>query len=334
MACFLRGDTGENFKVRAYESLARRARHWADRIVCLSHTQAAGLPESLQAKVRIVVNAIEPWIGLERGQARLELAGLLGAELGTAPLVAMAGRLSPEKGASLFLQMAARLHAAVPQARFLVLGDGAMRSQLLAEAQGLGLDAWVHWAGHVADWTRWLAGVDLVVNPSWREQAPNVVLEAMAAGRPVLATRVGAVEEIGAGTIATVVPGDAVGLAAAAADVLRRPEYAADLGARARQRVQQQYSLLRQQEQLQALVAEFLPAALPASVPAWPSVSVVLPVRREAAHLSHVLEQLLRQDYPVAQLELLVADGGCDEADDGTTRLAQDYARRFPGRVC
>lgn len=330
---FLRGDTGENLKVRLYERAARAARHAMDRIVCLSHTQARQLPESLQAKVRIVVNAIEPWHGLERGEARRELAALCGAELGTAPLVAMAGRLSPEKGASLFLQMAARLHAAVPQARFLVLGDGVLRAQLLTQAQGLGLDAWVHFAGHVSDWTRLLAGLDLVVNPSWREQAPNVVLEAMAAGRPVVATRVGAVEEIAAGTAATVPAGDAPALATAAAGLLLHPARAAALGRQAQLRVQQHYSLARQQEQLQALFAEFVPAESPAPLRAWPTVSVVLPVRHEVAHLGRILEQLLQQDYPAGQVELLIADGGSDTPDDGTTRLAQAYAARWPGRV-
>lgn len=330
---FLRGDTGENLKVRLYEAAARAARHAMDRVVCLSHSQARQLPESLQAKVRIVVNAIEPWQGLEREAARRELAALLAADLGTAPVVAMAGRLSPEKGASLFLQMAARLHASVPQARFLVLGDGALRAQLLSEAQGLGLEAWVHFAGHVPGWTRWLAGLDLVVNPSWREQAPNVVLEAMAAGRPVVATRVGAVEEIAAGTISMVGAGDAPALAAAAAELLSQPARAAERGRAAQQRVQQHYSLARQQEQLQALIGEFIPLEAPPAVRAWPTVSVVLPIRHEAAHLGRILEQLLDQDYPASQVELLIADGGSDTPDDGTTRLAQDYVARWPGRV-
>jgi len=76
-------------------------------------------------------------------------------------------------------------------------------------------------------------------------------------------------------------------------------------------------------------------AAVPtdADVAELPTVTVVLPVRHEAGHLGSLLDQLLAQDYPAGRLDIVIADGGWDEADDAGTRLAQEYAARWPERV-
>ncbi|MGH9482595.1 MAG: glycosyltransferase family 2 protein [Terriglobales bacterium] len=62
-------------------------------------------------------------------------------------------------------------------------------------------------------------------------------------------------------------------------------------------------------------------------------MTVVLPVFQEARHLGAVLDQLLSQDYPAERLEILIADGGAGASDDGTTAVAQAYARLHPERV-
>ncbi|MGN6593108.1 MAG: glycosyltransferase, partial [Terriglobales bacterium] len=153
------------------------------------------------------------------------------------------------------------------------------------------------------------------------------------------ATRAGAVTEIaGQPAALELVPcGDSGGLAAALARLLPDAARRAELAQRGLARVRQAYSPERQCQQLVSLYQQLLPAGF-ATPPApaggeLPTVSVVLPVRHEARHLGALLDQLLEQDYPAGRCEILVADGGSEAPDDGTTRLAQEYARRFPDRV-
>ncbi|HET9784490.1 MAG TPA: glycosyltransferase, partial [Terriglobales bacterium] len=332
-AWFLRGYTGEDRKVRCYEALDRALLRWPRRIVCLSRTQAERLPRRLRTRTRIVPNAI-PSPEVDRAAARTALCARFGLPT-DAVIVGTAGRLSPEKGAAYLLRAVAALPAGLP-GHFLIAGDGVLRAELEREAQQLGIAHRVTFAGFCPDWPSLLPGCDLLVNPSLREQAPNVVLEAMAAGVAVVATRAGAVAEI-AGTPAAlelVDCGDSRGLAAAMARLLadaQRREELARLGAA---RVQQAYSPAHQQEELAALYQEFLPTACAAATAnALPTVSLVLPVRHEARHLGALLDQLLEQDYPAERYEILVADGGADGDDDGTAGVAQDYAQRHAGRV-
>lgn len=334
VAWFLRGWTGEDIRVRLYEALDRALLGCPDRLVCLSQTQAGQLPARIaRDRIRLVVNAVAPR-PREHAAARLRLCQSFGFPPDAA-LIGAAGRLSPEKGAPVLLDAAARLHLASPGARWLIAGDGPLRAALERQAAALGLADVVRFAGHRTDWPGLLPGLDVFVNPSWREQAPNVVLEAMAAGVAVVATRVGAVEEIAGqpACLSLVAAGDAAALASSTLALLEAPDQRTALAAAAAERVAAAYSPARQQEQLQALYQEWLPAAPPQPADACPMVSLVMPVRREAGHLGALLDQLLGQEYPAARMEILVADGGAGEPDDGATALAQSYARRFPDRV-
>ncbi|HEY7838445.1 MAG TPA: glycosyltransferase [Terriglobales bacterium] len=346
-AWFLRGYTGEDRKVRAYETLDRLLLGWPRHLVCLSRTQVEQLPARLRSRALTVPNAI-PIPEVDRAAARAALCARFGwAE--DALIVGAAGRLSPEKGASFLLQAVAQLPSGLP-GHFLIAGDGVLRAALEAEAQRLGIARRLTFAGFCPDWPALLPGCDLFVNPSLREQAPNVVLEAMAAGVAVVATTAGAVAEIAGSppALALVECGDSRGMADALARLLPDAAARRDLAQRGAERVRQAYSPEHQRRQLQELYRRALPAAhLPAAAPsrpgqsgrplpddaALPTVSVVLPVRHEATHLGALLDQLLEQDYPAGRCEILVADGGAGAGDDGTTRLAQEYAGRFPGRV-
>jgi len=338
-AWFLRGYTGENAKVRTFEALDRMLLRLPERRVCLSDTQARKLPRRLASRTAVVVNAIEE---RDAGRSTPEAARAAIArrypallEGTTSPLlVAIAGRLSPEKGARHFLQAAARVAAGHADARFLVFGDGPMRERLEAGAARRALGARVHFAGHVPDWTSLLPGLDLVVNPSLSEQAPNVVLEAMAAGVPVLATRVGAVAEIGDAEgdepgLQLVEPGNESELAARMQALLADRDRRLELGRRGQARVRSAYTPATQARQLRNLFEHLV--AAPAQQPQrWPAVSVVVPVRNEARHLGGLLDQILGQDYPPEQLEVIVADGG---SEDGTAGIIAEYAARHPDRV-
>jgi glycosyltransferase involved in cell wall biosynthesis len=161
----LRGWTAENLKVKLYEGVSRFALRFADRAVCLSHAQAKKLAaqSSLGAKIRIVSNAIDiPSHDPDRhGRARAELLRRFSLPSDSV-LIATAGRLSPEKGVGDFLEAAAQLGGQSPRLRFLVFGDGALRSALEQKAQSLKLRPQLTFAGFhtdlrslIPDWIFW-----------------------------------------------------------------------------------------------------------------------------------------------------------------------------------
>ena len=112
------------------------------------------------------------------------------------PLVAVVSRLSPSKGIEDFLRAAATVTAARPDTRFLVVGQAApaeqgYRETLVASARRLGLEGRVIFTGLRLDIAEILSQVAVSVLPSLSEGLSNVLLESMAAGVPVIATRVG-----------------------------------------------------------------------------------------------------------------------------------------------
>ena len=147
-----------------------------------------------------------------------------------------AGRLSPEKGMADLIQAAAPLARDCPGARVLLLGDGPLRGELEAQARSLGLEGRVIFREAVprSDLVDWYNAADLVCLPSHREGRPNTVLEALACGRPILATEVGGVPElIEHGRNGFLVPArDPEKFGRAAAALLNDPARARSLGAR------------------------------------------------------------------------------------------------------
>ncbi|MGH9483362.1 MAG: glycosyltransferase, partial [Terriglobales bacterium] len=257
-AWFLRGFTGEDWKVRAFERLDRHFLPRADRAVCLSELQAGRVAALgiARDRLRVVPNTVEPPAS-GRAQARRELQ----SRLGVAPealLVGAAGRLSPEKGAAEFLDAIAAL-TPPPQTCFLIFGEGPLRAELEAQRARLGLDR-VQFAGFQADFPSLLPGLDLLVNPSRTEEMPNVVMEAMAAGVAVVATAVGGVPEIAGDPPALrLVPArDPAAMAAAIAELLGDAEARRRLAAAGRERIASAFSPARQRACLQALYAEFI----------------------------------------------------------------------------
>jgi succinoglycan biosynthesis protein ExoA len=323
VASFLRGWTGEDSKVRLYEALNRSLLRFSDRIVCLSETQRTHMdPVGEDAKLFVVVNATE---------AKDTPASIPAAALreqlqlpANAMIVASAGRLSPEKGTKYFLAAAKSLAAEFSDAHFVIFGDGTLRRELEASAKGF---ANIRFAGHRTDFRRLVGGIDVLVNPSLTEEMPNVVMEAMASGVPVIATAVGGVPEIASQpqAVKLVPAGDTDALASAIRTLLADSAAAKRLGESGRRRILEAYSPERQKQQLLELLSGFLPAAISLSpLPPMPFISIVVPVRNEERHLGAVLKQLAEQDYPADRYEILVADGN---STDGTRRFVEDFAR-------
>ncbi len=110
-------------------------------------------------------------------------------------VVGIVGRLTHQKGHKLFLQAAKLLAKSFPQVVFWVVGDGERKGELEDIAKELGIRERVIFSGYRTNLPLVYAALDILVLPSLFEGLPNVVLEAMACGKPVVATRVGGVPE-------------------------------------------------------------------------------------------------------------------------------------------
>ena len=327
---FVRGWTGENFRVRVYEAVERFVLRRTPRVVCVSRPQAERLAQERRhaALPRVIANAANL-----PGVAQVDIRALR-AELGIATdvfVVSAAGRLSPEKGHRYLLDATKLLAARIPNLQVLLLGEGTERASLEAQCNALGLQGCVRLPGFQRDVLRWMRASDVVVNPSLTEGMPNVVLEAMSLGLPIVATDVGGVGDMLVnGESGLLIPaGDAHAIADAVFQLFADPDKSRALGRSANNAVQR-FSPERQRDELLALYAETLGLAPDALQPpreplALPFISVVIPVRNEEAHLGAVLDDLLQQDYPHDRFEIIVVDGN---STDGTSDVVRRHAAR------
>jgi len=194
--------------------------------------------------------------------------GRIHKELGLppeAPLVTVVSRLSRNKefefkGIGHFLDAAARVSAGFDDARFLVVGDGISRPEFERQAERLGLAQRVIFTGFRLDVPEILAASTIAVVPSLSEGLSNSLLEFMAAGLPVVATRVGGnPEAVGDDACGIVVPpGDDAFLASAIGRLLRDRELRLRLGRAGRERVERLFSFRRMVADTEALYRRLL----------------------------------------------------------------------------
>jgi glycosyltransferase involved in cell wall biosynthesis len=170
------------------------------------------------------------------------------AELGippSAPLVASISVLRRQKRLDVLVRAARRVHDQLPDARFLIVGDGPELAGLIALARELGLAEVVVFPGERTDVPDLLAACDVVASSSDFEGSPLALMEAIGAGRPVVATRVGGVAEIvrdgREGLL--VAPGDDAALAESIVRLLRDPELRARMGASGREHQRAEFDI-------------------------------------------------------------------------------------------
>jgi glycosyltransferase involved in cell wall biosynthesis len=146
------------------------------------------------------------------------------------PLIGIVGRMVPIKNHALFLEAAIKVKAQLPEAHFLIVGDGDTRSPIEAQIDALGLRSAFTLTGWQKDLAQIYADMDVLVISSINEGMPISVIEALSAKCPVVATSVGGLPDLlGDGEFGKLVPlGDADALAAAIIDVLRQPPNGTD----------------------------------------------------------------------------------------------------------
>ncbi len=217
---------------------------WCDAVVCNSQAAAdrlaeAGLPRD---KLVVIGNALPAAAFVPAPAALARTFGNL--------RVGMVARMNARyKNHSGFLRIAKRINRHMPDVEFLLAGDGPLRAELETEAQTLGIGDRVIFLGDRRDIPAVMASMDVAILTSDSESLSNVILEAMAAGLPVVAYRVGGNAELldhGPGNEQRgelISPGDEAGFAAAVERLLSSPSMRAQFGNNAHKFAADNFSL-------------------------------------------------------------------------------------------
>ncbi len=195
-----------------------------------------------------------------------ETPAAIRARIGVAPdrfVVGWFGRMTAVKRTDDLLDALAALRERGVDALLLLVGDGADRERLERLAHGRGLARSVLFLGYQEDVARWYAACDAIVLTSANEGTPVTLIEALAAGRPVVATRVGGVEDVveDAVTGLLVRPGDTHAIAERLALLAGDPALGRRMGDTGRERVMQRYAVARLVDDVDRLYRALLATA-------------------------------------------------------------------------
>lgn len=253
---------GSRLKRWIYSAALRATLPLVSRIICVSDAirrdvvgegpVAAGLAET----VHNGVDRPSFQKSVDRNKVRREFG------LTDGPLLVTVARLTEQKGHRDLIESLALLRNRWPQLQCVCVGDGELKEPLEALAGERGLSSMCRFVGSRDDVMEFYAAADVVVLPSHSEGFPFVILEALAMGKPVIATRVNGVPEVieHMKTGLLVNARDVGGLASAIESLLKHPERAMQLGMDGRAVVQARFTVDRMVEKTVAVFDEALRA--------------------------------------------------------------------------
>ena len=225
-------------------------------IVCTSSAVKVALAKHVTAPMHVLHNGVDvarfsPTVDRVASRAALGLDA-------SVPAVALAARLSPEKGLEMLLEVCSALKRRMPAIQVLVAGDSKWRARFDEACRAARLEGTIRRLAFVPEVERVYAAADVVLLTSQTEGCSNALLEAMAMGRPVVATAVdGTIEVVRDGTDGLLVaPSDAEGFAARVVELLDMPARADALGRAARSTVLRRFTLDGQVARLAHLLYE------------------------------------------------------------------------------
>lgn len=239
-------------RTRFYPFTARMMNIFADFVIANSNFERQRLIKNglISRKVRTIHNCLN----LSSPQN-----DLFSVHNKNGPLVGTVGRLISIKGHKYFIEAATEIRSSNPEAKFLIVGDGLLKTNLeeFAAAKGLGHD--IEFVGFKRNLNELYSSIDIFVNPSLYESFGNTCLEAMAFGKPVVASKVGGVTEIVEDGITGILipPKDSKKIAEAVIYLLKNPEVARRMGEAGRKRVQEYFTFERLGNELEE-VYEFV----------------------------------------------------------------------------
>lgn len=227
-----------------YLGLERMAGLLTDRLIALSPTELAEAIDNgivRPDRVALIENGIRvPSLPDQASILRLREALLPGAT----HVVGTVARFTPQKGPFDFVRMVEALVKPFPGAHVVWCGDGELRGQVESMARDLGLEGRLHCLGYRTDVLDVMAAMDVFILTSYWEGLPYTVLDAMALGKPVVATAaVGTRDVVEEGTTGILTPvGDPDAAAQAVAFLLANPSKARSMGEAGRQVILRRYS--------------------------------------------------------------------------------------------
>ena len=223
-------------------------------VSCAAADRLAELAHVARERIEVIPNGIDVarFDRSDEAGVRRAVRERLGIGL-SVPVVLLPAVLRAGKGHDVMLEAMPEVRRRIPLAQLLVAGGGELEAELRARAEPLG-EA-VRFLGARDDMPDLYAASDAVVLPSWSEALPTALMEAAAAGRPVVATRVGGIPEVVEHdrTGLLVPPGDAAALADAVVRLVDDPPRAQAWGAAARTRARESFGIDRQVQRTLAL---------------------------------------------------------------------------------
>ncbi len=262
--CFLHGTTTENRKVRMFHRLESWIQLYADRVVLVSHRQRSFVPFAENThRVRVLHNAVDPDNPVKFSTPVIPTYRRLKHFRSTRYVVAV-GRLSPEKGMDVFVDALGEICQSGKDVHGIVVGDGGEREALSRHITELGMDHRITLVGHTATPGDYLRDASVVVLPSRSEGIPNVALEAMALGKPVVATTVGGIPEVITANVEGILvsPEQPRALAREVCRVLSNEALAGRLGLEGCRRAREMFSVEVRREKMLKMYSELVPVSV------------------------------------------------------------------------
>jgi glycosyltransferase involved in cell wall biosynthesis len=232
------GFTGGGYKNRIYEHIQRRSLRRHDAVIAVSRPLVAQLSASGISHERLycIPNAIlidHPFVGRDAARRRLGVPG-------DGFVVGFLGRVSHEKGPDVFLDA---ITGVADGLTAVVIGEGKLKAALQQRYHDSSSGVSVRWAGGIEGAARFLRAFDAVVLSSRTEGTPLVLLEAMAAGVPVVSTKVGGIPDIVSDQEALLVPSDdPSAVRKAIVSIMIAPQEAAMRAQRAEERIRTHFA--------------------------------------------------------------------------------------------
>ena len=235
---------------------------WTDQFIAVSKSVERSLIRHhglTEDKLRTIYNGVELSRYSHEKQPDLALKSEFGFE-GNTRVVGIIGRFVYQKGYRTFLEAASIIAKSWPDVRFLLVGDGPLKADIVKRMEDLKLSGQTVLTGERNDIPELLSIMDIVAQPSILEGLPRVIIEAMAMAKPIVASDIDGIrEEIDHGKTGILVPSkDPNALAEAIMMLLKDETKARGLGMAARKAADQRFNLNRQIALYEAMYLELL----------------------------------------------------------------------------
>lgn len=283
-----------------YSSLERLAARWCDRIVSVSEFHrrwAVELGICGAQHILAIPNGV-PGINSDSGTPPQEVRRNLGSREGDLLILSLS-RLAADKGIEYLIEAAAMLPRTGSRFQVIIAGDGPMRGQLEQFSRDLGVADRIRFLGFREDCADLLAACDMVVLPSLREGLSMTLLEAMAAGKPIIASSIGSqVEMASQGDMARLVPpADARAICEAILQFARDPELMVHFGAGAQTLLKSRYTEDRMLNSYRQLYLDLLEVKRPAGANAALTEGRLSRVAKSKQPVNHGYSDLIRPPH-------------------------------------